>query len=132
MTFCANYDSPRPANGAPGAADAPLQRPVILVAPRWQEMERTPEVPEQLAPEEAMACVFADAILAAGGLPLMMPLTDDDDVLETMLAMCDGVAVPGGQDVNPALWGDESPYDESLLCGVRDAFELKLVRRVRL
>ena len=129
-TFAPTLTTASSASGEPGAACAPAKRPVILVAPRWQVMERTLEVPEQLAPEEVMASVFADAILAAGGLPLMMPLTDDDDVLETMLAMCDGVAVPGGQDVNPALWGDDSPYDESLLCGVRDAFELKLVRRV--
>lgn len=117
-------------NSAHAFAEPNHKRPLILVAPRWQVMERTLEVPEQLAPEEVMASVFADAILAAGGLPLMMPLTDDDDVIETMLSMCDGVAVPGGQDVNPARWGADSPYDESLLCDVRDEFEFKLVHRV--
>lgn len=117
-------------NSAHAFAEPNHKRPLILVAPRWQVMERTLEVPEQLAPEEVMASVFADVILAAGGLPLMMPLTDDDDVIETMLSMCDGVAVPGGQDVNPARWGDDSPYDESLLCDVRDEFEFKLVHRV--
>jgi putative glutamine amidotransferase len=87
-------------------------------------------MPEKLAPEEAIASVFADAIIAAGGIPLTMPITDDPALMETFVDMCDGVALPGGQDVNPRLWGDEGDYDPRMLCDKRDAFELELVRRV--
>ncbi|MDM8300612.1 gamma-glutamyl-gamma-aminobutyrate hydrolase family protein [Collinsella tanakaei] len=103
-------------------------RPLILVAPRLEQCQPCLKMPEALAPEETAATVFLDAILAAGGLPLIMPLTEDDGVLARMVDMADGIALPGGQDVNPALWGDERPYDEALLCHERDAFELRLIR----
>lgn len=104
------------------------ERPLILVAPRLEQCQPCLKMPEALAPEETAATVFLDAILAAGGLPLIMPLTDDDGVLDRMVDMADGIAIPGGQDVDPALWGDEHPYDEALLCHERDAFELRLIR----
>ncbi|MBM6785008.1 gamma-glutamyl-gamma-aminobutyrate hydrolase family protein [Collinsella tanakaei] len=103
-------------------------RPLILVAPRYELCQPCLKMPERLAPEETAATVFLDAILAAGGLPLVMSLTDDDDVIAEMVSMADGIAVPGGHDVSPALWGDNSPYDEQLLCPERDAFEVKLIK----
>ena len=105
-------------------------RPLILVAPRYEECQPCLKMPERLAPEETAATVFLDAILEAGGVPLIMPLTDDDAVIAQMVAMADGVSIPGGHDVSPRLWGDERPYDEKLLCPERDAFELKLIRAV--
>lgn len=105
-------------------------RPLILIAPRWEQKPPTVSVPEQLAPEQAMATVFSSAIEAAGGLPLMMHLTDDEDVIAAYVDMADGVAIPGGQDVDPRLWGDDSGYDPALLCPERDAFESALIRRV--
>ena len=107
---------------------ATSDRPLILVAPRLEVTAPCLKMPEKLAPEEAAATVFLDAILAAGGLPFMMPLTEDDDVLARMVDMADGIAIPGGQDVDPKLWGDEGPYDAALLCPSRDRFEMKLVR----
>ena len=44
------------------------RRPVILIAPRW--MPETMRGEERIAPLEAIADCFVDAILAAGGLPL--------------------------------------------------------------
>ena len=102
------------------------RRPVVLVAPRWEAP--VVEGSETIAPQEAIADCFVDAILAAGGLPLMMALTEDENVIAECVERADGIAVPGGPDVNPALWGDERPYDPALLCPQRDAFELPLLR----
>ena len=103
------------------------RRPVILIAPRW--MPETMRGEERIAPLEAIADCFVDAILAAGGLPLTMSLTTDEDIIDEYVGMADGVAVPGGPDVNPARWGSTMPYDAGLLCEQRDAFEFPLVRR---
>ncbi|HJA28689.1 MAG TPA: gamma-glutamyl-gamma-aminobutyrate hydrolase family protein, partial [Candidatus Olsenella pullicola] len=103
------------------------RRPVILVAPRWMPESMRGE--ERVAPLEAIADCFVDAILAAGGLPLTMAITTDEDVIDAYVDMADGVAVPGGPDVNPARWGSTIPYDPALLCEQRDAFEFPLVRR---
>lgn len=42
-----------------------------------------------------------------GALPLMLPLTDSPALLEASLALCDGFLLTGGQDVSPALYGEE-------------------------
>ena len=103
------------------------RRPVILIAPRWVPESRHGE--ERIAPLEAIADCFVDAILAAGGLPLQMALTTDEGVIDSYISMADGVAVPGGPDVNPRRWGSDVAYDPGLLCEERDAFEFPLVRK---
>lgn len=108
-----------------------VRRPLILVAPRWEVKEPTLRCPEQLAPEETIADVFMDAIIAAGGMPLLMPLTHDRALIDAYVAMADGVAIPGGPDVDPARWGEEEgAYPSELLCPGRDAFEFPLVESV--
>lgn len=107
---------------------APADRPLILVAPRWEEAK--PFLSETLSPNEEIASVFVDAILAAGGLPLQMSITEDIEVIRHYVDIADGIAIPGGPDVNPKRWGDERPYDPTLCCEIRDRFEFKLVNEV--
>lgn len=106
----------------------PADRPLILVAPRWEEAK--PFLSETLSPNEEIASVFVDAILAAGGLPLQMSITEDIEVIRHYVDIADGIAIPGGPDVNPKRWGDERPYDPTLCCEIRDRFEFKLVNEV--
>ena len=108
--------------------DLERKRPVILVAPRWEEGRVVGC--ETLSPNESIASVFMDAILAAGGLPMLMSLTDDDAIIKRYVEMADGLAIPGGPDVNPKRWGVADPYDPTLCCEIRDCFEFRLVREV--
>lgn len=103
-------------------------RPLIGITPRYNK-GKVDEYGNTKSDDELMAKVFSESILAAGGIPICLPLSLDGDVQDAMVEMCDGFAVPGGPDVDPAFWGVEG-YDESLLCHERDAFELPLVRRV--
>ena len=107
---------------------APADRPLILVAPRWEEAK--PFLSETLSPNEEIASVFVDAVLAAGGLPLQMSITEDIEVIRHYVDIADGIAIPGGPDVNPKRWGDDRPYDPTLCCEIRDSFEFKLVGEV--
>ena len=107
---------------------APADRPLILVAPRWEGAK--PFLSETLSPNEEIASVFVDAILAAGGLPLQMSITEDIEVIRHYVDIADGIAIPGGPDVNPKRWGDDRPYDPTLCCEIRDSFEFKLVGEV--
>lgn len=104
-------------------------RPLIGIAPRIRTHTPTAEVPEHISPEWCIASMFDEAIVAAGGIPVVLPLTDDEDVLDECVERFDGFALPGGSDVNPALWG-ETGYDPALLCPERDTFEIALVKRV--
>lgn len=42
-----------------------------------------------------------------GAVPLMPPLTDRPEELDCFLELCDGFILTGGQDVAPALYGEE-------------------------
>lgn len=103
------------------------RRPIVLIAPRFEA--ETVRDSERISSQESIAACFVDAIIAAGGLPLQMSLTTDEAVIDEYLELADGIAIPGGPDVNPARWGSEEPYDSALLCEARDAFEFPLVRR---
>lgn len=115
-------------NYSPRVERAAGERPLILLAPRWEE--DCGHASEKLSPNESIAQYFVDAIIAAGGLPLQMALNCEDDIIDTYVQMADGVAIPGGPDVNPKRWGDFNPYDPTLCCEIRDAFEFKLVQAV--
>ena len=48
---------------------------------------------------------YAQAVAAAGGLPVLLPLLDDPDTLRALYACLDGLLLPGGGDVDPARYG---------------------------
>ena len=59
------------------------ERPLICVTPRWM-----PE--ENFSDSASVAQIQFDAISAAGGIPIMMPLTEDSEVIGQFVEMCDG------------------------------------------
>ena len=79
--------------------------------------------------DKGIFCINSDymnALLQAGVLPVLLPLTDDPAALEAALADADGLVLSGGEDVEPALYGEE----RDPLCGpanpVRDRMEMQL------
>ena len=49
---------------------------------------------------------YMDGITESGGTPVMLPLTEDPDVIRQLVALCDGILVTGGQDVAPEMYGE--------------------------
>jgi len=52
---------------------------------------------------------YEQAVIVAGGVPLTMPATDSRDIVAECVRRADGVLLTGGDDVNPALYGDGLP-----------------------
>ncbi len=69
-----------------------------------------------------------DSIIAAGGAPLMMPITTDMGILDEFVNMCDAFAIPGGQGVDPTRWGERAIGRWP--CPERDALEFPMVEKV--
>jgi putative glutamine amidotransferase len=70
---------------------------------------------------------YADAIVAAGGLPVALP--HNADLAPDYLAMVDGLVVTGGAfDVDPALYGDGARHATVTLKENRTAAEMALTQ----
>ena len=52
---------------------------------------------------------YMQGVEQAGGVPVMLPLTDDAAALRQLADTCDGFLLTGGQDVSPALYGAARP-----------------------
>jgi putative glutamine amidotransferase len=52
---------------------------------------------------------YAQAVLAAGGLPWILPITPDPGLAAEAVRRCDGVMLTGGDDVQPGLYRDTVP-----------------------
>lgn len=72
-----------------------------------------------------MLTAYEQGVFEAGGLPVMLALEPDDDYLE-ILSHLDGLLVTGGQDIDPALYGEENTACGPL-CPALDQLEEKLI-----
>lgn len=71
--------------------------------------------------------VYVDAVLAAGGLPvLLLPECSTDEVIE-LFGECDALLLTGGEDVEPARYGAKPHPDTGAADPRRDANELALI-----
>ena len=119
---CENASSAAAASNpaAVSSTDALPSVPVIGILPRY-DTEFT-----NLTLSEG----YITGIIAAGGLPLMIPLTFDRANVARILDLCDGFLIPGGPDITPSLYGrDEEPQ----LCRtspMRDAMEFMLIPEI--
>lgn len=69
---------------------------------------------------------YSDAIVAAGGSPIILPIINDDAAISSQLKILDGILFAGGDDVGPAYYGEE-PYDSVENSEARDSYEMKLI-----
>lgn len=73
---------------------------------------------------------YMDAVQQAGGIPMLLPLTDEDAVLERFADMMDGFIFTGGPDIAPEVYGCEMIPECGELVPARDSLETKLLRAV--
>lgn len=63
---------------------------------------------------------YMKLIEQCGGLPMMLPMTDDEKMLDQALGLCDGLLLTGGHDVSPTLYGQEPLAVCGKPCVMRD------------
>lgn len=75
---------------------------------------------------------YIDAVREAGGIPVVLPAIEDADLVSEQVDLCDGFIFTGGDDLDPALFGqvkDESVKSVPLLKR-REVYDLALIRQV--
>lgn len=71
---------------------------------------------------------YIQAILKAGGAPVIIPAITDGATLRTLVAGLDGLVLTGGADVNPLWYGSQPVQALQAVDPVRDLYELKLLK----
>jgi len=81
-----------------------VARPVIGVTPdQGKTLERPGRPP---MPRYELKEAYAEAVLAAGGLPIVLPYAEDEDAARQAVALCDALVVTGGAfDIPPEAYG---------------------------
>ncbi|WP_241154295.1 gamma-glutamyl-gamma-aminobutyrate hydrolase family protein [Staphylospora marina] len=72
---------------------------------------------------------YSDSVLKAGGLPVMIPLCTDDEVIKRFSEQLDGLILSGGGDIDPTLFEEEPHPGLGEIVPERDEMEIALVRR---
>lgn len=73
---------------------------------------------------------FSDAIIAAGGLPMLLPATDDPMLIAQYARQIDGLLLSGGEDVAPENFGETQSWHSGAVNPFRDTFEMLICREV--
>lgn len=71
---------------------------------------------------------YMRGIEEAGGIPVMLPLTTDKDVLKGAMDICQGFLLTGGQDVSPLLYDEEISSQCGECSSERDTMEAELLQ----
>ena len=72
---------------------------------------------------------YLGGIETAGGVPIVFPLTADIREMDLLYQLCDGILFTGGQDVNPAFYGERKKQECGEICSERDEMEKYFYRR---
>jgi putative glutamine amidotransferase len=99
-------------------------RPIIGV-----NMDLTPAQKNQRA-QMLSPLGYADAIVAAGGLPLFMPPIGKDKEIAAFLDLVDGFLLTGGLDLDPRKLGQPMHTSVQLLNPRREESDRLLVRQI--
>ena len=79
-------------------------RPLILITPSTQ-----PKGAEFADASCSLSDRYPRAIIAAGGIPWILPCLPGGEVVTEAVRRCDGVMLTGGDDVQPGLYADKLP-----------------------
>lgn len=92
-------------------------RPVIGLSPLWDNSKES----------YWMLPGYMKMLEECGAVPLMLPLTADESVLDYCLNLCNGILLTGGQDVSPLMYGAEISSRCGEVCEERDCMDRHLL-----
>lgn len=69
------------------------------------------------------------AVRKAGGIPVVLPVTDNPEIIARMIEAVDGLILTGGEDLDPLKWYGEEPLPAmGTIVPIRDFFDIHLAR----
>lgn len=96
-----------------------MPKPAIGVMPLWDDEKDS----------IWMLPGYFDGISQAGGIPVMLPFTKEEQETDQLFDMCDGFLFTGGHDVSPELYGEEPLEGKVDSCRKRDEMESVILKK---
>ncbi len=93
-----------------------MKKPIIGITPQYDYKNKFLRIHED----------YMRAIKASGAIPYMLPLEIDEGDVGQLISLFDGFLFPGGPDINPFLFKEETIPEGGIVIPERDNFE-KLV-----
>lgn len=93
-----------------------MEKPIIGIAPQYDYEKNRIFVVQN----------YLNSIKLAGGIPVILPLNIERRELETIVELLDGVLFPGGPDIDPFTFGEETHENCGLVLPERDLLEESL------
>ena len=70
---------------------------------------------------------YSKAIINAGGIPFILPITENMEVIRDQIQHLDGLLLSGGGDPDPILYGEDCLQEVGSITPERDKFELTIL-----
>lgn len=71
-----------------------------------------------------------NAILKAGGVPVLLPYYEQEEEVTVIAGMIDGLYATGGYDIDPTLFGEEPHPKLGTILPERDTFEISIMKKM--
>jgi len=91
---------------------------IIGVSSNWLDNEQ----------EQRLVNVYIKCISENGGTPVVLPVTDKEEVIRDYCEIVDAFLITGGGDINPKYWGEELTEMSNKPSEARDYFDMTLTR----
>ena len=97
-----------------------MKKPLIALMPLWDEKKNS----------YWMLPGYMDLIIKSGGVPVMLSFDDDEQSIKEIAERFDGFLFTGGDDIDPARYGEEKLDVCGEPCVYRDSLEFALFSEV--
>lgn len=73
-----------------------------------------------------------NAVLNSGGIPVVLPVTCDESIIDDILEKIDGIVFTGGGDISPLIYGSDPIKGLREVSTPRDEFEFILYKKAEI
>ena len=96
--------------------------PIIAITAKTEELRNRPQT--------TIPNTYAKVIEEAGGIPVIIPITDKKKTIKQIARFADGFLFSGGDDIHPRYYGEEPLADMVISPDERTEFETALLSEV--
>lgn len=77
---------------------------------------------------DAISNDYIESVIKAGGIPVILPILNDEESIRRQIELLDGIILSGGIDINPLAYNEEPSPKLGYIFPDKDTFDILLVR----